>query len=88
MDTTSNIRIKRLGEPESDAVYTRENVNFAGDCVYALQRHFVDRLLSGDEFESGGEDYLRTLRVVEAIYEADATRSAVRLDHESDLPTW
>ena len=82
MDTASNIRIKRLGEPASDAVYVRENVNFAGDCVYALQRHFVDCLLSGARFESGGEDYLKTLQVVEAIYEAAATRSAVRIRPE------
>jgi predicted dehydrogenase len=59
--------------------YERRNVNFAGDCVYATQRHFVDRFLSGAEFESGGEDYLKTLRVVDAIYDSAASDSPVRL---------
>ena len=79
MDTESNIRIKRLGEPGQDVDYPRANVNFAADCVYATQRHFVDSFLSGAEFESNGDDYLKTLRVVEAVYESAASRSAIRL---------
>ena len=70
MDTASTIRIKPLGEPARDLEYPRANVNFAGDCVYFLQRHFVDCMLSGDEFESTGIDYLKTIDVVEAAYES------------------
>ena len=70
MDTESNIRLKPLGEAAREVEYERRNVNFAGDCVYALQRHFVDRFLSGGEFESNGDDYLKTVRAVEAIYES------------------
>ena len=79
MDTESKIRMKRLGEPGHDVDYAREPVNFAGDCVFATQRHFVDCFLSGAEFESNGEDYLKTLRVVEAIYESAEKRAPVRL---------
>jgi len=79
MDTESNLRIKRLGEPGRDVDYHRTNVNFAGDCVCAVQRHFVDCFLSDTEFESNGEDYLKTLRVVEAIYESAQSRKAVKL---------
>lgn len=79
MDTESNIRIKRLGEPGHDVDYPRENRNFAGDCVYATQRHFVDCFLTDAEFESNGEDYLETLRVVEAIYQSAQSRKAVEL---------
>jgi predicted dehydrogenase len=77
LDTESNIRLKRLGEPGVDIHYPRENLNFAGDCVYATQRHFVDCLLTGAEFESNGDDYLKTLAVVDAIYESAATRQCV-----------
>jgi len=83
MDTESNIRIKRLGQPGRHLDYQRANRNFAGDCVFATERHFVDCLLSGEEFETGGEDYLKTLRVVDAIYESAKSRSVVRLG----LPT-
>lgn len=79
MDTTSRMRVKLLGEPGYDLDYPRTNKFFAGDCVYATQRHFVDRFLSGGEFESSGPDYLKTLAVVEAIYESAATRQPVRI---------
>jgi D-apiose dehydrogenase len=78
MDTTSTIRIKPLGEPARDLEYARANVNFAGDCVYFLQRHFVDCMATGDDFESNGFDYLKTIAVVEAAYESAALKQAVR----------
>lgn len=79
MDTEANIRVKPLGEPGVAVDYPHTNVNFASDCVYATQRHFVECFLAGTEFESGGEDYLKTLRVVDAIYESAARRSSVVL---------
>jgi D-apiose dehydrogenase len=80
LDTEANLRIKPLGQPGRDVDYPHRNVNFASDCVYATQRHFVDSMLSGAEFESHGEDYLKTLRVVDAVYESAARRAPVRID--------
>jgi predicted dehydrogenase len=74
MDSEANIRVKKLGEPAWNLDYARENRNFAGDCVYALQRHFVDCMLSGREFESSGRDYLKTLKVVFAAYASSMSR--------------
>lgn len=68
MDTAGNIRMKPLGQPGVDVEYEHRDLNFAGDCVYRLQRHFVDCMLSGREFESTGEDYLKTTAVVFAAY--------------------
>jgi predicted dehydrogenase len=73
MDTAANLRMKPLGQPASDVEYPHRDVNFGSDCVYHLQRHFVDCMLSGAEFESNGQDYLRTLQVVEAAYESAQT---------------
>jgi predicted dehydrogenase len=78
LDTESKIRMKRLGEPGVDIEYPHENVNFAADCVYSLQRHFADCMLSGGQFESTGEDYLKTLRVVDAVYESARSGNAVK----------
>ena len=78
MEADSSMRIKPLGEPVRAHEYARANRNFAGDCVFSLQRHFVDCLLSGDEFESHGEDYLKTLAVVDAVYESARTGHAVQ----------
>jgi len=80
MDTESNIRLKVLGEPGRAIDYERSNKNFAGDCVYFLQRHFVDCMLSGKQFESNGEDYLKTIEAVEAVYNSAATSRVVTLD--------
>jgi predicted dehydrogenase len=79
MDFESNIRVKPLGKDAYAVDYERENLNFAGDCVYALQRHFVECMRSGREFEANGGDYLKTLRVVEAVYESAAKGEVVRL---------
>jgi predicted dehydrogenase len=79
MDTDSNIQIKHLGSATTDVSYERENRNFAGDCVYFLQQHFLESLRSGRAFESNGADYLETIRVVEAVYESAAIGSVVTL---------
>ena len=70
MDAAANIQVKNLGQPSWNHDYPHENRNFSGDCVYALQRHFVDCMLSGREFESTGRDYLKTLEVVFAAYDS------------------
>lgn len=77
--TDSTLTLKPLGEPSLTVDYPRENKNFAGDCVYALQRHFIDCLLDGSPFESAGDDYLKTLEVVDAVYESAATDEVVHL---------
>jgi predicted dehydrogenase len=77
MDNDANIRVKKLGEPGWNLDYTHEHRNFSGDCVYALQRHFVDCMLTGGEFESSGRDYLKTLQVVFAAYGSAASRGSV-----------
>ncbi|MBK9165978.1 MAG: Gfo/Idh/MocA family oxidoreductase [Bryobacterales bacterium] len=46
------------------------NTGYRGDSVLATQRHFIDCLRSGGPFESGGREYLKTVRVVEAAYES------------------
>jgi predicted dehydrogenase len=79
LDTEANLRIKRLGQPGEDLDYPHQNRNFAGDCVYALQRHFVEAMRTGGEFESNGDDYLKTLVVVDAIYESASRGQVVRL---------
>ena len=61
---------KPLGEARREHRYPHTDEGFGGDCVYALQRHFVDCMLSGAEFESNGPDYLRTVAAVDAIYAA------------------
>jgi predicted dehydrogenase len=74
------ITLQPLGAPERDHPYRHENRNFAGDCCYTTQRHFIDRLIDGQPFETSGDDYLETLAVQEAAYESAHTGSPARVD--------
>lgn len=80
MDVDSRMRLKPLGEPARDVEYERDRKGFAGDSVYHLQRHFVECMLSGAPFESGGSDSLRTIAVVEAAYDSAARGAVIRLE--------
>ncbi len=70
--------VQRLGEEEQDHAYEHEKRNFAGDCVLATQRHFVDSLIGGQSFETSGSEYLKTLAVQEAVYQSAESRQPVR----------
>jgi predicted dehydrogenase len=75
----SRLTLQRLGEKEIEIPYSRADVNFCGDGVYFAQRHFIDRLLDGQPFETSGEEYLKTLAVQEAVYQSAETRSPVEV---------
>ena len=62
------LTIQRLGEPERTHGYHHEDRGFAGDCCYTTQQHFIEGLLNDEPFETSGEEYLKTLRVQEAVY--------------------
>lgn len=68
LDMEGRIRIQPLGRPSYEHEYVHHKRNFAGDCVYATQRHFVESLLQGKPFETDLEDYLHNLRLQELIY--------------------
>lgn len=79
MDLNGNLLFKPLGKDPHEIEYEHPRLNFAGDCCYHLQRHFVDQLLTNQPFDSEAEDYLKTLRLVEACYESASTGQVVTL---------
>jgi len=72
------LTVQPLGGRETEHVYPHPRRAFAGDCVYATQRHFIDCLLNNRPFETDGTDYLWTLAVQEAVYQSAATGQPVR----------
>ena len=63
-----------LGGKETDHAYHHERINFAGDCVYNTQAHFVAGLNSGETgYETGTASYANTLAVQEAVYQSAQT---------------
>jgi predicted dehydrogenase len=77
LDLEGNLTLKLLGQAARVLDYPHARDGFAGDCVYAIQRHFVDRMLDGAPFENTGEDYLKSTALMEACYRSSATGQAV-----------
>ncbi|MEM1085807.1 MAG: Gfo/Idh/MocA family oxidoreductase [Verrucomicrobiota bacterium] len=78
MDLDGRITIKPLGEATYEHAYTPSRENFAGDCVHALQEHFVDCMIHDKAFESTVDDYLKSVHLVEAAYESAAAGEVVK----------
>jgi len=79
LSTNGSLSLKPLGEATVPIQYEHLSQYFGGGCVYNVQRHFVDRMASGDPFESTGEDYLKTIALVEACYQSNKTNQVVKI---------
>lgn len=73
------ITVQNLGKEEKEHHYIHNDIGFAGDCCYIFQRNFIDNLLSGNEFETNGFNYLKTLSVQGAVYKSAETNLPVYL---------
>jgi len=73
------ITLQRLSETEKELNYHHEARGFAGDCVYATQRHFLQAFQAGLPFETDGPDYLKNLAVLEAAYTGAAAGKVVHI---------
>ncbi|TDT14894.1 putative dehydrogenase [Ilumatobacter fluminis] len=70
---------KALGEDATVLLPNPPRIGFAGDSVHALQAHFLKCRRDGTAFEAEGDDYLRSVAVVEACYEAARSRRPTRV---------
>ncbi len=77
------LTVQPLGEPEREHAYNHRPHAFCSDCCYTTQRHFVDGLLGSGSFETGGDEYLKTLAVQEAVYESASRRAPVAVAYDS-----
>lgn len=75
-----SITLQPLGETERAIAYHHEDKNFAGDCVHALQQHFVDCFLKELPFENNGSGYLQNLIIQEAVYESAEKGGPIKIE--------
>jgi len=73
------ITIQKLGELEKEHSYIHRNVGFAGDCCFIFQTDFVEQLLNNKQFETSGENYLKTLQIQDAVYESSEKNTLISL---------
>jgi predicted dehydrogenase len=78
------LTVKPLGQAAFEQRYTVPEDGYRGDSIRGALQHFGDCLVSGEPFETEGDDYLnQVMRAVFAGYESAETRQAVRLRHGS-----
>lgn len=80
---SGKITVQPLGKAEYATEYVHHDRNFAGDCVYFTQQHFIEHLLQDKPFETNGPDYLINLQVQEAVYESSAKRQEIRMKQDA-----
>ena len=73
------ITIQLLGKEEQEHKYSFKKQNFAGDCVFATQQHFVSNLIAGTPFETDVASYIPNILVLEKIYESSAKKMPLKV---------
>jgi predicted dehydrogenase len=80
LDRDGALTVKPLFEPAFRREYQIPTAGYRGDSVRAALQHFADCLLSGAQFETEGQDYLKhVMRPVFAGYESAQTRQSIKL---------
>ena len=76
------LTVHPLGQTEQEHPYVYSRSGFAGECVLATQRHFIECLADGQPFETNARDYLKNLEVVDAAYRSAADNRPVSVGIE------
>jgi predicted dehydrogenase len=79
LNAEGQLFVKKLGQPVQEHCYPLSKRGFAGDCVFALQQHFVEAMREKRPFESSATDFLKSVEVIEAIYQSAAKNQVVHL---------
>ncbi len=80
LDGAGNLFKRAFGSnTEMPHPFAWEKRGFAGDSVYALQRHVVAHLQNGTALENTGRAYLANLAVEDAVYRSSASGGRIML---------
>ncbi len=83
LDQEGNITVKLLGKGAYRHDFTPSKLGFAGDCVLTCQQHFLDVLDGRVACETSPQEYLKSLRVVESLYESSRRNRPVCVSTEA-----
>lgn len=79
LNQNGEIWIKPLGKEKYQHQYQINNIDFAGDCVFNIQKHFIQQLLASKPFETNFKDYIRNLEIQEAIYQSSEEKKLINI---------
>lgn len=83
LNCDGTLTVKLLGQPAHRHDYVTPHTGFGGDCVLAMQQHFLDVLDGLVNCETSASEYLKTLNIVEACYESSKRNRPVALSQNS-----
>ena len=80
LDGEGRIFIRQFAaQAEIEQQYHWRDQGFGGDCVYALNRHVADHFLKGAALENCAEQYLKNIRLEEAVYQSHLQGQRIEL---------
>jgi predicted dehydrogenase len=74
LTSEGDLRIRDDGGEEREHPFAKVESGYKGDSVKAMQEHFIECVRSGRPAESEGEEYLKTVALVDACYRSAESR--------------
>lgn len=75
-----SVTLRKFGaQTEAVLMEEKRRPGFAGDCVYALQKHVIDGLVHGAKLENEAHQYLKIIEIEEAVYRSASEHRKVEL---------
>jgi len=80
LDMKGRIEICLNGKKSFYHEYHIPRVGYGGDSCRATQQHFIDCILSGEEFETSGTKYMNTFSAVMSCYKSNKEKKYVEIE--------
>lgn len=75
------IFLRNLGENVPQEIeYSWNDNDFAGDCVYLLQKHVINYLLYDDELMNSASEYLKNIEIADSVYTSNLQNKLICID--------
>ena len=85
LDGYGKIHHRRHGqETWLECHYDYEDIDFGGDCVYRMNRHVVDHLMTGSTLENDASAYLINREIEAAVYRSHEEGVWIPLNDKND----
>ena len=79
LDGDANVWLREFGSVEEKNIeYEWVNENFGGDCVFNLISHVVSHYLIGTMIENRSTDYIKNIRIEDAIYKSNESHTRIK----------
>jgi D-apiose dehydrogenase len=79
LDLEGKITVQKLGKNSYEHQYNPSTKGFAGDCCHQTQHHFIQCLIKNEPFETSINDYMKSLKIQELVYQSASEGKSMTL---------